>query len=296
MQTTAFFFIIVDVWEDIGQELEDLYAPFSGTITPWLLGTFLTLNLVAVYAAVRNWREMKRSPYFFQRLQAGKRMQTYLVTSSFLFVITIGVTAYAWQEPQDNIPHMAILTHSKPDAEEYAIAELPSLVETVDEEPLSPFQLEDAENPGQLISIADQPFTASVATLPEDFDRFEATAELNENSDLGTLSFSTEITDDYEAVNPHEIFPEGFYTLYATFSYDGLADGMVWSWVWRVNGEILEGGNEVWNYGDEGPGYIYLNPEEGFDAGRYSLEVWVNGELMTQSAAVMNSVGVSANN
>ena len=208
----------------------------------------------------------------------------------------MGVTAYAWQDPQDNTPHMAILTHSKPNTGEQNIVELPSLVESIDEETLSSFLLEDAENPDQLVSVGDQPFTAPVATLPEEFDRFEPIAILGEDSDLGTVSFSTEITDDYEAIEAQEIFPEGFYTLYATFSYDGLADGMVWSWVWRHNGEILEGGNEVWNYGEEGPGYIYLNPEQGFDAGQYSLEVWVNGELMTQSAAVMNSVGVSANN
>ena len=277
-------------------DLEELLYSFSGTITPWLLGTFIALSLIALFAAVKNWREMKRSPYFFQRLQAGKKLQSYLITSTFLFLITIGITAYAWQEPQDRTPHMAILTHSKPGTGEQDVAELPPLVETVDEEVVSSFQLEDAENPDQLITIADQPFTAPVATLPEEFDRFEPTANLGEDSDLGTVSFSTEITDDYEAVSVQEIFPEGFYTLYATFAYDGLADGMVWSWLWRHNGEILEGGNEVWNYGVEGPGYIYLNPEEGFDAGRYSLEVWVNGELMTQSAAVMNSVSVSANN
>ena len=248
-----------------------------------------------MFAAVKNWREMKRSPYFFQRLQAGKRLQTYLATSSFLFIITIGVSAYAWQEPKDTTPHMAILTHSKSDGSEEA-AELPSLVESVDEESISSFELENSANPGALLSIADQPLVATTSTLPEEFDRFLPTAELNEESDLGTLIFSTEINDEYEALNPQEIFPEGFYTLYATFGYEGLADGMVWSWIWRHNGEIVEGGNEVWNYGDEGPGYIYLNPEEGFDAGQYSLEVWVNGELMTRSSAIMNSVSVSANN
>ena len=276
--------------------MEEILTSFSGTITPLLLGTFVTLSLIALFAAVKSWREMKRSPYLFQRLQAGKRLQSYLVTSSFLFLITIGVTAYAWQIPQDLSPHMAILTHSKPDNEAHGGADLPELVETVTEEGVSSFQLEDAENPGQLIVVADQPFSAAPATLPEEYDRFEPEVELGESSDLGAVAFSREISDEYEAVNPQEIFPEGFYTLYATFSYDGLADGMVWSWVWRHNGEILEGGNEVWNYGDEGPGYIYLNPEEGFDSGQYSLEVWVNGELMTQSAAVINSVGVSANN
>jgi hypothetical protein len=276
--------------------LENILNLFSGTITPWLLGTFFALCLIALFAAVKNWREMKRSPYFFQRLQASKRLQSYLFASSFLFLISIGVSAYAWQAPEDYTPRMAILTHSKPGRAVQEVGNLSSLVETVEETAPSSFTLDDANNPGQILVAADQPFSAAYVSLPEEFDRFEPTAELSKDSDLGTLTFSTEVTENYEAVDPREIFAEGYYTLYATFSYEGLSDGVVWAWIWRHNGEILEGGNEVWNYGEEGPGYIYLNPEEGFDAGRYSLEVWVNGELMAQSAAVMNSAGVSTNN
>lgn len=276
--------------------MEELLSSFSGTVTPYLLGTFLALSLAASFAAIKNWREMKRSPYFFQRLQASKRLQTYLITSAFLFAITIGVTAYAWQEPQDSTPRRAILTHSKVGPTQQDEVEPAAVVEAVQEESVSTFQLEDTENPGQLLTVSDAPFTAASATLPDEFNRLEPTVELHDESNLGTLDFSTEISDEYEAVEPQEIFPEGFYTLYATFAYEGLADGMVWSWIWRHNGEVVEGGHEVWAYGDEGPGYIYFNPEEGFDAGQYSLEVWVNGELMTHSAAVMNSVSVSANN
>ena len=66
--------------------------------------------------------------------------------------------------------------------------------------------------------------------------------------------------------------------------------------MWRRDGDVVEGGNEVWAYGQEGPGYIFFSPEEGFQAGQYSLDVWVNGELMAQSTAVMNNASISANN
>lgn len=275
--------------------MEELLISFSGTITPWLLGTLLALSLVASFAAIKNWREMKRSPYFFQRLQASKRLQTYLATSAFLFVITIGVTAYAWEEPQDRTVRMAILPYGKIEPTEQDDVEAPSLVEAVDEETVSTSPAQETEDPGQLLSVSIDPF-AVATTLPEEFNQLEPTVALSEETNLGALSFSREINDDYEAVDPQTIFPEGFYTLYATFSYDGLADGMVWSWIWRHNGEVVEGGHEVWTYGDEGPGYIYFNPEEGFDTGQYTLQVWVNGEIMTEAAAVMNSVSVSANN
>jgi hypothetical protein len=275
--------------------LEELLSSFSGTITPWLLGILLVLSLIASFAAIKNWREMKRSPYFFQRLQASKRLQSYLATSAFLFVITIGVTAYAWEEPQDTTAHMAILPHSKVGLTEQDDVEAPALAEAVDEETISTSPFEESEDPSQLLSVSVDPF-AMATTLPEEFNQLEPAVELSEATNLGALSFSREINDDYEAVSPQTIFPEGFYTLYATFSYDGLADGMVWSWVWRHDGEVVEGGHEVWTYGDEGPGYIYFNPEEGFDSGQYTLQVWVNGEIMTEAAAVMNSVSVSANN
>ena len=57
-----------------------------------------------------------------------------------------------------------------------------------------------------------------------------------------------------------------------------------------------DGGNEVWVFGEEGPGYIFFEPEEGFELGQYSLQVWINDELMTQSSVHMNNAIIRANN
>ena len=256
------------------------------------------LGLVASIAAGKSWREMKRSPYFFQRLQAGKRLQTYSSASLALFVITMVVGFYSWQEPADTTVRNAIISNSKPVPEIAEEVESPSIVEAVDESISTEagFPLASDEVTNQLIAVADQPLIAAKIALPEDYDRFESQVALNDESNLGTLDFSTDVTEEYEAVNSRQLFAEGTYTLYATFDYEGLDDGMVWSWIWRRDGEILEGGNEVWVYGQEGPGYIFFNPEEGFQAGQYSLDIWVNGELMAQSAVVMNNASISANN
>ena len=274
---------------------------YKRQVSPWLMGTFFALGLVASIAATKSWREMKRSPYFFQRLQAGKRLQTYSSASLGLFLITLVVGFYSWQEPADATIRSAIISNSKPIPEIVEELEAPSVVETVDESistvDVFPFEspVESPENT-QLVTLIDQPLIAEKLTLPETYDRFESQVALGDNSNLGTLSFSTEVSDEYEAVEPRQLFAEGFYTLYATFDYAGLDDGMVWSWIWRRDGEILEGGNEVWAYGQEGPGYIFFNPEEGFQAGQYSLDIWVNGELMAQSGVVMNNASISANN
>lgn len=265
------------------------------------MGTFFTLGLAASIVAGKNWREMKRSPYFFQRLQAGKRLQTYMSASFALFVITMIVGFYSWQAPEDTIIRSAIISNSKPVSEVAVDAvdvELPSILETVDESISTDteFPLEPANGDSLLIPVAEQPLIAKQIALPAAYDSIEPQVALNGDTHLSTLSFSTELTDDYEAVSPRQLFGEGSYTLYATFDYDALEDGMVWSWIWRHDGDVIEGGNEVWAYGQEGPGYIFFNPEEGFRAGQYSLDVWVNGELMAQSTAVMNNASISANN
>ena len=273
-----------------------MLSNLSGTITPWILGTLILLLLLALAVVFKSWREMKRSPYFFMRLQAEKRLQTYSFASLGLLAAAVAFAIYALRPPVDNTPLVAILTNSKPISDEVAAL--------VTEEASVEFVAETAETSQIISTTAIDPFllsqadtlTQAVLRLPEEYDRFEPEAGLKENTELGDLSFSTKIDDDYLAIDPTNIFAVGSYTIFATFSYDGMADGMEWAWVWRHDGEVVDGGNELWAYGADGPGYIYYAPEEGFRAGEYTLEVWVNGELFTRSNMRMTGSALSSGN
>jgi hypothetical protein len=247
---------------------------------------------------VKSWYEMKRSPYFFMRRQAEKRLQNYALTSFGLIAATAFAAFFMLQAPAPQSSRAAVLSDAKP-----ATAEVQALVEEVtaldaefvaESSELPRFISTTDENP---LDVADvNSLLTSVNVLPARYDRFEPTAELTDETDLGAILFSTKINDDYKAVDPANLFAVGEYTLFATFDYDGMADGMEWAWVWRHEGEVVDGGNELWAYGDEGPGYIYYGPEEGFRPGEYSLEVWVNGELFTRSEMTMTGTALSAGN
>lgn len=263
---------------------------FPGTISPWLIGGLLLLVTITSSIAIKSWRESKRSPYFFLRVQAAKKMQSYSVASVFLILATLATTAYAWHAPEDSTPRVAILRHAKP---------APTVFE-----PLSEVAADASPAAVEISLSSPAPLTQSEAAavdplsrseLPETYNQLNATADLKESTELGEIFFSTDITSNYEAINPGNRFTEGFYTIYATFSYDDMVNGMVWSWVWRHNGEVIDGGNQVWEYGSDGPGYVYIKPESGFSLGNYELTVWVNGELLTQSNFTI-SEGVSATN
>jgi hypothetical protein len=254
----------------------------------------LVMSFMALLVSMKLWRDTKRSPYFFMRQRAAKRMQSYLTAFAVLILMAAVIGVYGWRTPTDTTLRMALLTRAKPATQE--IQELmaqPSLAGRAEAEATT-----TSTRSGGVANVLLNAEEAStiIPKLPDAYDRFEPKAELKPNTTLGTVVLSSTVTDEYKAINPTSIFGEGFYTLYATFDYEEMADGMAWAWVWRHNGEVIDGGNELWAYGDDGPGYIYLSPEEGFDKGTYSLDVWVNGELMGQASATMNDAAVAAGN
>lgn len=243
-------------------------------------------------SSIKSWREMKRSPYFFMRRQAEKRLQTYSSVSLVLLLLTTGFVAYAWQPNHIEADRVALLSNTKP-AQDEIVALLERSATTIAEVETA---VADSLPIVEALRLDSSSAALTGPQLPTEYNRFEPVTSLNPDTSLGSISFSREISENYEPRYAAQLFPEGYFTLYATFSYEAMADGMAWAWVWRHNGRVVDGGNELWRYGSDGPGYIYFGPEEGFQLGEYSLEVWVNGELMTSSLAVMNSAAFAAGN
>ena len=267
----------------------------NGTTLPWLLGLFGALVLFTLTKIVSAWRQSKRSPYFFLRQRAEKQLQGYFWALVALLVMGGSTMAYTWQEPEDGALRMAILAQAKPVS---AADRLPVL--TFDQDAPEAF----VHNTGTASVETTVPVSSALTlpadrvlpegltlspVLPEQFDTVEPSAELLPDTTITPLVFSTEIDNNYKPVAPRRVFGEGFYTIYATFDYDFMIEGMAWSWVWRRNGDIVNGGNELWAYGEDGPGWIYYEPPEGFQPGDYTLEVWVNGELFQRAGLTIES-------
>jgi hypothetical protein len=248
---------------------------------------------------IAAWRQTKRSPYFFLRQRAERRLQAYMWTLVGLVAMGAATVAFSGQAPIDGTLRMALLANAKPVEAAQAEDGLPVLSfdqeensgpQSVDFSLLAPMVERTAELTQTSTVSSGRPLTSLpegltlTPQLPEEFDQFDPEVELIDDTAMSPLVFSTEIDDEYKAVGATSTFGEGFFTIYATFDYTAMADGMEWAWVWRHNGEIVNGGNELWAYGDEGPGWIYYEPPEGFQPGDYSLEVWVNGELFQRAS------------
>jgi hypothetical protein len=230
-------------------------------------------------------------------MQAGKKMQRYLVMSFVLILLTAVVSAYAWQSPEETTELVGVLKHAKPNPEIFKATEVEE--PAADDSPeaviisLTPSsEREVAFSALDLVESQEEPQPVQEEVVVE---QVVAENPVTADSQLDGISFSLDINGNYQAIDPGYQFTEGFYTLYATFAYRGMSDGLNWAWSWQRNGAEIEGGNQVWSYGQEGPGYIYFRPEEGFRSGEYSLAIWVADELQSQSGFTVAS-GVAASN
>jgi hypothetical protein len=254
-----------------------------------VLSGLLFAILLTLILTIKAWREAKRSPYFFQRRQALQRMQSYSMISLVLVILAVAAAAYGWPTQLDSTPRVALITNAKPVSAEFA--DLANRAE-------AKVAARESEEAAQEIALDASPGTLSSKVipleLPEQYNQLDYTVDLTPDTRVADLTFSNEIDDQYRPIGRRATFNEGFFTIYATFDYAAMADGMEWSWVWRRDGAVIDGGNQIWAYGDEGPGYVYLSPEDGFSVGEYGLEIWVNDQLIAQDS--LNISGNAANN
>lgn len=246
----------------------------TGSYMLWLLlglaGGALLSGGMAIYAK----RQMKRALYYFPLRQAERRWQTYTLTTALMTMLACSLGLYLWisvQEPE--VETAAMVTET--------LTVEPTNVPTrvVTQTPL-PQPTREQSN----ISSIVVPTPTPSLDLPPSYDTLTPNSALSDATTISELRFATSVDANYAPINPRVMFPDGTEVMYATFDYDGMADGMTWTWLWRYEGRVIEGDHEIWAYGDDGPGYMFVSPEEGLPEGRYSAEIWVNGELFQRAA------------
>lgn len=206
-------------------------------------------------------------------------MQSYSLVSLTLMIVTGVIGAYAYSPSVAAAPLTAVLMDAKPisaDINGLSDDSIPAIIAE---------RSQPAAQARERVTVLPTP----QPDLPNEFAQLQPRSELAANTEISSIIFASNINDNYEPVAVRSTFGEGNFTVYGTFDYAAMQDGMTWSWVWRHNGEVVGGGEQVWDYGEDGPGWVYFAPEEGFTAGEYSLEVWVNGELQSASSMAIEA-------
>ena len=154
----------------------------SGSIAIWvLLGISIAL-LVAIGLTLNAYREMRRSPYYFQKKQATQRVQNYTLSSAALLIAAGVVAIYAYSPALNAQPQTRLISNAKPlvsEVETTTLAQIQEqeIAEQQDEDIARRITQSSDERLSQATSVETENTTLA-ATLPDEYYTLSAESNL----------------------------------------------------------------------------------------------------------------------
>ena len=108
---------------------------------------------------------------------------------------------------------------------------------------------------------------------------------------IGPITFASGVDAQGDPVNPNTAFATGLTELHFFCTYAGMQDGMNIDTKWILNDEELVTFSWAWDEGDSGTlhDYIHRNSGEPLPDGQYTLELYIEGQLVQQGTAVIGT-------
>ena len=112
---------------------------------------------------------------------------------------------------------------------------------------------------------------------------------------IGPITFASAMDARGNPVNPGTVFPTGLAELHFLCTYAGMRDGMDFAQKWYLDGEQVTSFELAWASGADGVFHdsIYRSSGDPLPDGEYALELYVEGQLVQRSTAVVGT-GTSA--
>lgn len=110
-------------------------------------------------------------------------------------------------------------------------------------------------------------------------------------SAIGPVTFASSIDAQGNPVDPGTSFPTGLLELHFFCEYAGMQDGMSFDVRWLLNGEEVVTFESVWDQGAKGILHdsLYRSSGDPLPDGEYTLELYVEGQLVQQATTVVGT-------
>ncbi|MEW6716266.1 MAG: hypothetical protein AB1345_02000 [Chloroflexota bacterium] len=110
----------------------------------------------------------------------------------------------------------------------------------------------------------------------------------NPNSVFSPIQFSQSLDSSLQPLNPQQVFQNPIQHIYATYTYDGMIEGVQWTILWYRNGELIHYQTMPWDGGTGGYGYSDWNPPANeWIPGEYEVQIFVGTEWMVVGSFIV---------
>ncbi len=228
-------------------------------------GALILLAVMAAISAVAlvvQWREAKHAPFFLLRYEAAKRARR-LFLLTVLLVIGMGITG--WLTIQ-------YLTHPTGAPAAPAASPPPTAPggEAGTQPPPTPTHTR-VPSPTPTPQVTPTPTSRPITRAP--------------GASLTFITFAQGVTGSNQPLMPGQAFSLPLEKpVYAFFRFAEMENGTPWRAVWRKGSVVLADDQFLWQWGRYGTAYVYFLPPGGFDAGAYSLQLYIGDDLQFEAS------------
>jgi hypothetical protein len=112
---------------------------------------------------------------------------------------------------------------------------------------------------------------------------------------FGNVTFASGVDNNNQPQGVNTSF-SGVDDVYAFFDYEGMTNGVDWVSRWFYNGQKVLETPATWDAGESGTTWVSISHDSGLPAGKYDLELEVQGEVFQKASFTVQNAGPNNNN
>lgn len=100
-------------------------------------------------------------------------------------------------------------------------------------------------------------------------------ADAAEDAQLEVYAIAASIDSEFDAIDPAQRFEGDVTRLYFFIEYENMRAGMLWRWELVRDDDVIDTRQRLWGAVGNGRTFFFLRPVDGFEAGRYTLQLYI---------------------
>jgi hypothetical protein len=240
--------------------LERLEEALTDLMSDWLrliAYVLLASSLIPVALAVQQFLKSRSGKYYVMRQNAHQRFVRWLfvalVMGALAVVLLVAAPQLSLIGPASTFtPTVAVSPSPRP-------TRTPTCTPTRRPTATPPFIPTPTPSP--------LPPTPTPSPLPPTPTR--------EDARITFVTLAADKDENGRPVDPGTEFPPGDHRVYLFISYEGMTNGLAWTFAISRDGELLDETIDSWEWGEQGETYLYYKPPGGYEPGLYQMQVLI---------------------
>ncbi|MEE8389513.1 MAG: hypothetical protein V3S14_01780 [Anaerolineae bacterium] len=236
----------------------------------WVAYALLLASIVPMVVVISQLVRARRAPYYAVREIALKRVKRWALVALMLLVLGVDVLvvpprlAAVLPRPEDLTPEPPTPTLTVIITRTVRPTRAPTSTPTRRPTATAPF----IPTPTSAVP----PPASALTPLP-------SAVPAGENARITIVTLAADYDEDGQPVDPGAEFPPGDHHVYLFIAYEGMANGVAWTFAIYREGEFLDSSTQLWEWGAQGKTYLYYKPPGGYELGVYEMRVFVGERL-----------------